>query len=107
MNWAQVAKSKNIRASSTSSKKKGTEIVDAPDISHLPTADDTFNHKYNFQIMDLDEKFRDYISYNGLDTLLLSNLKAGDLQEFAKSRSSEFASLSYRYKRRIKAIYRN
>ncbi len=108
MSWVQVAKKSNIEtASTTSSKKKRTEIINAPDISHLPSADDTIDHKYNLKVMDMEERLQEYLSYNGLDTLLLVNLKPGDLQEFAKSTSSEYTTLSYRYKRKVKAIYKN
>lgn len=97
MSLAQVTKKSNTK----------TVIVDTANTSHLTTPDDTFDHKYSMENMDLEEKFQEYLSYNGLDGRLLSELKAGDLNEFAKSMSSEYSNLKYKYKRKVKAIYRN
>jgi len=107
MSWVKVlTKEKATDNVAPSKKQRHRKVVDAPDISHIPTPDDAFDHKYNYPIILIEEKLQEHLAHNGYDAHLLANLRAGDLQKFAKYSSSEFDQLSYHYRRQVRGIYR-
>lgn len=106
--WAKVLKTKQVPSSVTSSKKSKRRVaIDAPDVSKIPTPDDTFDHKYNYKLMLIEEKLHEYLDINGYSPYILSDLKPGDFQEFAKYASTEFNELKYKYRRKIRGVYRH
>lgn len=106
--WANILKAEKAPSTvaSKSTKNRHRVAVDAPDTSHIETADEAFDHKYNYKIMLIEEKLHEYLDYNGYSGFLLSELKPGDLLEFAKYSSSEFGYLLNKRRRHVRNLYR-
>ena len=105
--WANILKKEKVEPTVRKSTKNFRRIaVDAPDTSHIETADDIFDHKYNYTVTLIEEKIQEYLDYNGYSSYLVSELKPGDLLEFSKCASSEFGYLLYKRRRKVRNLYR-
>ena len=94
MSWAQILKNKR--------QNVVHEPVFRPNISHIATPDDNFDHKYSYHMILLEEKFKEQLAFTGQDFHLLNKLRPGDLLELAKCTSSEFNSMRRSYKRDVR-----